>query len=71
MTNLETIRKEKKLTRRELALLSDVKEITIRYYESGILDLSKAKLCVLINLAKALKVKVIDIVNKDLIRYIR
>lgn len=71
MSNLETIRKEKKLTRRELALLSGVKEITIRYYESGILDLSKAKLCVLISLAKALKVKVIDIVNKDLIRYIR
>lgn len=71
MSNLETIRKSKKLTRRELALLSGVKEITIRYYESGILDLSKAKLCVLINLAKALKVKVIDIVNKDLIRYIR
>ena len=71
MSNLETIRKEKKLTRRELALLSGVKEITIRYYESGILDLSKAKLCVLISLAKALKVKVIDIVDKDLIRYIR
>ena len=71
MSDLETIRKSKKLTRRELALLSGVKEITIRYYESGILDLSKAKLCVLISLAKALKVKVIDIVNKDLIRYIR
>ena len=71
MSNLEKIRKSKKLTRRELALLSGVKEITIRYYESGILDLSKAKLCVLISLAKALKVKVIDIVNKDLIRYIR
>lgn len=71
MTNLETIRKAKKLTRRELALLSGVKEITIRYYESGILDLSKAKLCVLISLAKALKVKVIDIIDKDLIRYIR
>ena len=71
MSNLEKIRKEKKLTRRELALLSGVKEITIRYYESGILDLSKAKLCVLISLAKALKVKIIDIVNKDLIRYIR
>ena len=71
MSNLERIRKEKKLTRRELALLSGVKEITIRYYESGILDLSKAKLCVLISLAKALKVKVIDIVDKDLIRYIR
>jgi len=71
MSNLETIRKSKKLTRRELALLSGVKEITIRYYESGILDLSKAKLCVLISLAKALKVKVIDIVDKDLIRYIR
>lgn len=71
MSNLETIRKSKKLTRRELALLSGVKEITIRYYESGVLDLSKAKLCVLISLAKALKVKVIDIVNKDLIRYIR
>ena len=71
MTNLETIRKSRKLTRRELALLSGVKEITIRYYESGILDLSKAKLCVLISLAKALKVKVVDIVDKDLIRYIR
>ncbi len=71
MNNLETIRKSKKLTRRELALLSGVKEITIRYYESGILDLSKAKLCVLISLAKALKVKVVDIVDKDLIRYIR
>ena len=71
MSNLETIRKSKKLTRRELALLSGVKEITIRYYESGILDLSKAKLCVLISLAKALKVKVVDIVDKDLIRYIR
>lgn len=71
MTNLERIRKEKKLTRRELALLSGVKEITIRYYESGILDLSKAKLCVLISLAKALKVKVVDIVSKDLIKYIR
>ena len=71
MSNLERIRKSKNLTRRELALLSGVKEITLHLYENNDLDINKAKLTTLIKLAKALKVKVIDLVDKDLIKYIR
>ena len=71
MSNLETIRKSRNLTQKELALLSGVRLITIHKLESGLLDINKSKLTTLIKLAKALKCKVVDLVSKDLIRYIR
>ena len=58
--NLEKIRKEKRLSRRELAALSGVNEQTIVSLESGINDNGKAKIDTLIKLAKALGCRVRD-----------
>lgn len=68
--NLERIRKEKGLTRRELELLSGVKQLTIHHLENGITDVNNVKLSTLVALAKALKVKVIDLLSADLKRII-
>ena len=70
LSNLETIRKEKKLSRRELELLSGIKQVTIHHLEKGSYDVNMVKLGTLISLAKALKVKVVDLVDKDLKRFI-
>ena len=70
LARLEQIRKGKGLSRRELCQLSGVKEITIRALESGTTDVNNTNLSTLIALAKALKVKVIDLLDKDLHRYI-
>lgn len=71
LCNLERIRKEKGLSRRELELLSGVKQLTIHHLENGTTDVNNVKLSTLIKLAKALKCKVIDLLSKDLIKYIR
>lgn len=68
LNNLERIRKEKKLSRRELALLSGVKEITIQHLERGITNVDNVKLSTLIALAKALKCKVVELLSQDLKR---
>ena len=69
--NLERIRKEQGLSRRELALLSGVKELTIHYLEKGKTNVNNTKLSTLIALAKALHCKVADLVDKNLQRFIR
>ena len=68
--NLERIRKEQGLSRRELALLSGIKEITIHHLENGTTNVNNVKLSTLIALAKALKVKVVDLLSADLKRII-
>lgn len=67
---LEHIRKCKGLSRKDLAKLSGVGEQTIVALETGINNVNNAKLSTLVNLAKALKVKVIDLLDKELHRYI-
>lgn len=68
--NLERIRREQGLSRRELALLSGVKEISINALERGITNVNNVKLSTLIALAKALHCKVIDLLSADLKRII-
>jgi len=68
--NLERIRREQGLSRRELALLSGVKEISINALERGITNVDNVKLSTLIALAKALHCKVIDLLSADLKRII-
>lgn len=68
--NLERIRKEKQLSRRELEMLSGVKQLTIHHLEKGITDVNMVKLGTLIALAKALHCKVVDLVDSDLKRVI-
>ena len=68
--NLERIRREQKLSRRELELLSGVNQTTIQHLEQGICDVNNVKLSTLINLAKALHCKVVDLLDKDLKRVI-
>lgn len=66
LNNLRSIREHKCFTRKELSLLSGVKEITIASLENGITDVNNVKLSTLIKLAKALKCKVVDLLDKDL-----
>lgn len=61
MFKLEDIRKEKRLSRRELAELSGVNEQTIVALEMGKNNPFEAKLSTLIKLAKALHCKVRDL----------
>ena len=68
--NLERIRKEQGLSRRELELLSGVKQVTIHHLEKGSYDVNMVKLGTLISLAKALKVKVVDLLSADLKRIV-
>ena len=57
---LKDIRKEKHLSRRELAEQSGVNEQTIRFLEEEINDQTNAKLSTLVKLARALKCRVKD-----------
>ena len=50
MNNLKLIRKEKKLSRRELALLSGVSRQTIQALEEGFTNAEEIKLSTLIKL---------------------
>lgn len=68
--NLRKIREEKKLTRDELANLSGVNKFTIQALENGLTSTSNAKLSTLTALAKALNVKVRDIVNESVKIYL-
>lgn len=70
LSNLERIRKEKHLSRRELEMLSGVKQLTIHHLEKGITNVNMVKLDTLIALAKALHCKVVDLVDPDLKRVI-
>ena len=68
--NLERIRKENRLTRRELELLSGVKQETIHHLEKGITNADNVKLSTLVKLAKALHCKVVDLLDNDLKRIV-
>ena len=57
---LKDKRKEKHLSRRELAEQSGVNEQTIRFLEEEINDPTNAKLSTLVKLARALKCRVKD-----------
>lgn len=71
LSNLESIRKTKGLTRQELAKLSEINPATIQRLEQGMYNVNMVKLGTLIALAKALHCKVVDLLDKDLQRYIR
>ena len=71
LENLKTIRINKDLSRLELSKLSGVSVQNIQALEEGITQVDNVKLSTLVALAKALKVKVIDLLPKDLHRYIR
>lgn len=66
LEKLKTIRKQKGYSRRELGELSGVSPMTINALERGINDATNVKLSTLISLAKALKVKVKDLVPNDI-----
>lgn len=63
--NLKEIRKNKGLSRRELAEESGVHEETIRALETGKNDPQDAKLSTLIKLARALKCRVRDLYPQE------
>lgn len=68
LDRLETIRKQKQLTRKQLSELSGIAEITILSLEQGKTNVENIKLSTLVALAQALGVKVVDLVNDDLLR---
>ena len=70
MNHLERIRREQGLSRRELELLSGVKQVTIQHLEKGITNADNVKLSTLIKLAKALHCKVVDLLSPNLKRVI-
>ena len=71
LNNLKTIRNECKYTRQDLERLSGVSCVAIQRLEEGMTNVNNVKLSTLIKLAKALRVKVVDLVDKDLQRYIK
>lgn len=66
LQRLEEKRKERDLTRSELAKLSGVSPATIQRLEVGLYNVNMVKLGTLIALSKALHCKVVDILDKDL-----
>ena len=71
MINLREIRKERKLSRRELALLSGVAEVTIMSLESGVNNINDIKLSTLLKLSKALKVKPSALLNDNIAKQLK
>lgn len=67
---LERIRKERGWTLDELSKLSGVKTITIHSLEHGKTNVNNIKLSTLVALAKALRVKVVDLLDSELRKYI-
>ena len=60
---LKTLRKKRKLTQEQLAILSGVNIRTIRSYEQGTIDLAKAQGETLLMLAKALNCSMEDLLK--------
>ena len=71
LSNLKRIRKENKYTREDLELLSGVNRCTIQHLEEGMTNAENVKLSTLIKLAKTLRVKVWELVDKDLQKYFK
>ena len=63
LDNLQTLRKEKKLSRRELSVLSGINATTIQKLEQGFYK--DIKLTTLTTLSKTLKVKVKDLFTES------
>ena len=70
LDNLEKIRKGKKLTRKQLAVLSGVNENTIQRLEKGMYDVNMVKLGTLVALSKSLHCKISELLGKELKRYL-
>ena len=66
MSNLKAMRKKRKLSRRELSEKSGVAQGTIQRLEEGMYNVDMVKLGTLISLAKALRCKVVNILDNDL-----
>lgn len=66
LENLEKIRTSLGLSRKELEDISGVNQFTIQALETGINDAFNVKLSTLVALAKALEVKVIELLPKEL-----
>ena len=71
MNELREIRESRNLTREDLSKLSGVSSVNIEKLETGKTIVENVKLSTLIKLSVALKVKVVDLLPKDLHRYIR
>ena len=71
MNELREIRESRNLTREDLSKLSSVSSVNIEKLETGKTIVENVKLSTLIKLSVALKVKVVDLLPKDLHRYIR
>lgn len=63
MNNLKKIRKDKKITQKELAELADISLRTVQKYELGELNLEKAQVCIILKICKALSCTVEDLIN--------
>ena len=59
--NIQALRKERNLSQNQLAVLSDIPVRTIKAYEQGTLDLSKAQGDTLYKLSKTLKCSIEDL----------
>lgn len=66
MDQLERIRRERNLTRKELAEKSGIAEITILALEQGKTNVENIKVSTLLKLAAALGVKGIDLLDNEL-----
>lgn len=69
LDNLQTLRKEKRLSRRELSVLSGIDQTTIQRLEMGMF--SDVKLTTLTTLSKTLKVKVKDLFTESVAKEYR
>ena len=61
-TNLEVIRKEQKMTRKQLSLKSGIRVRTIESYEQGLRDIKRGKIETIIKLSNGLNCKIEDII---------
>lgn len=70
LLHLQRIRKEKGFTLSDLSKLSGVALLTIQKLESGTTPITQAKLNTLVKIAKALHCRVVDLLPKELRKYI-
>ena len=70
LVNLELIRKERNLTRKDLEKLSGVSQFTIQALEEGRYDIDNIKLSTLLALASALHIKAKKLLPFDLAKKI-
>ena len=70
LENLKIIRNKKKITMKQLAERSGVSMCCINDLENGYNNAENVKLSTIVALAKALKVRVRDLVNDDVRKYV-